>query len=289
MAVQAEGTTIHPTFASLVSGGAAHLKVAGVESPRLEAELLLAHVADRSRTQLLTSPDRSPSPEQAQAFARLLARRLTREPLPYILGHWEFYGLDLKVDGRALIPRPETEHLVERAVVRASSFPKPRIYDVGTGSGCIAVALARHLPQSCIYATDLSTEALTLAKENAIRLGARIHFCQGDLLQPLPEPAHLIVANLPYIARDEWATLMPEVGHYEPRLALDGGDDGLAVIRRLLTQAVSRLHPHGILLMEVGARQADAVRHLARASFPQARIGFIRDYAGHARVLEVCL
>lgn len=293
MLIHADVRAVEQTVISLLSRGAARLETAAVETPRLEAELLLAHVLGLSRTQLLASSDQTLSSEQAQMFERLLARRLTREPLPYILGHWEFYGLDFRVDARGLIPRPETEHMVEQAIARARALPipKPGICDVGTGSGCVAIALALHLPQVRLYATDLSTEALALAKENAAHLGvlSRIHFLQGDLLQPLPNPVHLIVANLPYIAHDEWETLAPEVGRYEPRLALDGGSDGLDLIRQLLIQSVTRLHPHGIVLLEVGAAQAEAVRRLALSTFPHARTEFIHDYAGHARIVEVCL
>lgn len=270
------------------------LLTAGVNEPRLDAELLLSRHLGLTRAALLAQPDRLLSSAEAETLAALLARRATREPLPYILGVREFFGLCFAVDPRVLIPRPETELLVERALWLAShmSLSGPlRIADVGTGSGCIAVALAVHLSHALIYATDVSAEALAVAQRNAAMQGvaSRIRFLWGDLLSPVPQSVHLIVANLPYIPAQEWETLPPEVGRFEPRSALDGGSDGLDLVRRLLTQAPSYLLSGGALLLEVGAGQGETVTRRARAAFPQAKVELIPDLAGHARVVQVSL
>ena len=256
--------------------------------------MLLSRHLDLTRAALLAHPDRLLSSAEAETLAVLLARRATREPLPYILGVREFFGLCFAVDPRVLIPRPETELLVERALWLAShmSLSGPlRIADVGTGSGCIAVALAVHLSHALIYATDVSAEALAVAQRNAAMQGVASHirFLWGDLLSPVPQSVHLIVANLPYIPAQEWETLPPEVGRFEPRSALDGGSDGLDLVRRLLAQAPSYLLSGGALLLEVGAGQGETVTRLARAAFPQAKVELIPDLAGHARVVQVSL
>ncbi|MCC7354951.1 MAG: peptide chain release factor N(5)-glutamine methyltransferase [Anaerolineae bacterium] len=248
------------------------LAVAGVDEPRLDAELLLSHHLGLTRVALVAHPDRLLAPAEIASLTALLARRAGREPLPYILGTREFFGLHFAVDPRVLIPRPETELLVERALLlvsrRQPSQPL-RIADVGTGSGCIAVALATHLPNANIYATDVSAGALAVAQKNAATHGveSRVRFLLGDLLSPLPQPMHLIVANLPYVARQEWDMLSSEVGYYEPRPALDGGPDGLDLVRRLLAQAPAYLLPGGALLLEIGAGQGEAVKESAFAAF----------------------
>ncbi len=262
----------------------------GIESPRFDADLLLTHVLGTNRALLLAHLDRPLSPEQQARFHKLVARRADREPLAYLLGHREFYGLDFLVDPRVLIPRPETEHLVEEALRLAARLPPSlRLADVGTGSGAIAVALAVHLPQATVYALDASAEALAMAAANAQRHGVsgRVRCLAGDLLTPLPEAVHLIVANLPYVARDEWAALAPEIREHEPRQALDGGPDGLNLIRRLLATAPSHLCPGGAVLLEIGAGQGAAVIALARRHFPQAAVRLLPDYAGLDRVVVV--
>lgn len=284
-------------------------------APRLGAEVLLAHVLGVSRAHLLAHPERLLSEPEWAAYARLVERCGQGEPLFYLIGHREFYGLDFLVDSRVLIPRPETELLVERALEFISAHFPSTIADIGTGSGCIAVTLAVHLSNSLsspsrlsqssergdveggekglrtIYATDISLAALEVARANAERHGVthKITFLQGDLLAPVPEPVDLIVANLPYVARDEWGQLAAEanVAEFEPIIALDGGPDGLALFRRFFQQAPTRLAPGGAVLLEVGAGQAEAVMALARAAFPRARISMARDYAGLERIVSV--
>lgn len=267
------------------------LENAGVDSPRLDAELLLAHVLEANRAAVLTRPDRRLTPKQLTSYRYLVERRAAREPLAYILGCREFFGLDFAVDPRVLIPRPETELLVEEALRLVRPKPSPLLADVGAGSGAIAVSLAVHLPQATVYALDDSPGALAVTAENARRHGvdARIHCLHGNLLASLPEPVDLVTANLPYVAAPEWEDLAPEIRHYEPRAALDGGPDGLALIRGLLGAAAPHLRLQGAILLEIGAAQGQAVTALAQRHFPSAQIGLRHDYAGLDRLVVVQL
>jgi release factor glutamine methyltransferase len=262
----------------------------GVESPRLDAELLLSQVLGASRATILAWPERQLTPKQLTAYRNLIARRAAREPLAYILGQREFFGLDFMVDPRVLIPRPETELLVEHALHRARALAvPPHIADVGAGSGAIAVALAVHLPGATVYALDGSAGALEVASVNARRhrVGDRLSCLQGDLLEPLQEPVDLITANLPYVTTAEWECLPPEIRMHEPRSALDGGPDGLDFIRRMLSTAGPYLRPDGAILLEIGASQGAAATALARDSFPQAAVTLHQDYAGLDRMVAV--
>jgi release factor glutamine methyltransferase len=265
------------------------LRSEGVDSPRLDSELLMARVLASDRAAVLTWPERQLTPKELTTFRRLVARRAAREPLPYILGHREFFGLDLVVDRRVLIPRPETELLVERALDLAGTRDARLVADVGAGSGAIAVALAVHLPQVTVYALDDSAEALAVTSENARRHAVqdRIHCLVGDLVEPLPQPVDLVTANLPYVASGEWPALPPEVREYEPRAALDGGVDGLDAIRRLLSSVAPYLRARGAVLLEIGATQGEAVSALARTHFPQAAVRLHQDYAGLDRLVVV--
>jgi len=260
---------------------------AGIEESRLDAELLLVHALGITRAQLHAHPQGQLSPAELASYRQLIERRARREPVAHIVGHKEFYGLDLFVDSRVLIPRPETELLVERAI--EISQRQSVVADVGTGSGAIAVSLAVHLPQVLVYATDASLGALEVAACNCRRhcVEGRVHLLQGHLLEPLPEPVDLIVANLPYVSQAELAQLPPEINCYEPREALNGGPDGLDHIRRLLAQAEGHLKPGGFVLLEIGAAQGPAVVALAKRHFPAARVEIARDYAGLDRVVMV--
>ena len=266
---------------------AAVLEKANIEEARLDAEILLAHALGITRAQLHAHPQGQLSSAELANYRQLIERRARHEPVAYIVGHQEFYGLDLLVDSRVLIPRPETELLVEKAI--EISQRRSVVADVGTGSGAIAVSLAIHLPQVLVYATDASAGALEVAARNCRRHGVedRVHLLQGHLLEPLPEPVDLIVANLPYVSQAEWAQLPPEINCYEPREALDGGLDGLDRIRRLLARAGEYLRPQGAILLEIGATQGEAVVALARCHFPAARVEIARDYAGLDRVVMV--
>ena len=266
----------------------------GVDSPRLDAELLLADTVAANRAWLLAHPDRRLTPKELTRFRDLVARRAAREPLAYILGHREFFGLDLLVDARVLVPRPETELLVERALawLRQRHRPKAaRIADVGAGSGAIAVALAVHLPTAVVYALDASPGPLAVTGENARRHGveARVHCLQGDLLAPLPVVVDLVAANLPYVATHEWSGLAPEIREHEPRAALDGGTDGLEIIGRLLRTAGAHLAKEGAIVVEIGAGQGAAATALAKEQFPGALVELQRDYAGLDRLAVIVI
>jgi release factor glutamine methyltransferase len=251
----------------------------------LEAEILLAHALDMSRANLLTHPERRLETNQLANYQALIRRRASGYPLPYLTGSIEFYGLAFEVTPEVLIPRPETETLVDLALARRPAT----IVDVGAGSGCIAVALAVHLPQATICAIDLSPAALAVARRNVERHGVaeRVRLMVGDVLSPRPSPAELIVSNPPYISTGDCASLPISVRDHEPRPALDGGPDGLTVVRRLLTQAPAVLEPGGRILIEIGADQGEAVSRLARTYFSRAAICVHPDLAGRDRVLEI--
>lgn len=267
------------------------LAAAGNDSPRLDAEVLLAHVLGQDRAWLYQYPQAHPEPAALNRLAELLNRRQQREPVAYLTGHKEFFGLEFEVNPSVLIPRPETELLVETALQLAQGRFCPSIVDVGTGSGCIAVALARHLPAARIWAVDISCQALAVARRNVRRHTAagRVNLVQADLLQPVTGPFDVIASNPPYVSPDELGagTMQPEVARYEPRLALDGGNEGLAVIDRLLAQARTKLKPGGQVLVEIGAAQGQAALRLARAYFPGAKVELKQDLAGLDRLLVI--
>jgi len=270
----------------LVAEGSARL-CAVTDAPRLEAEMLLAHASGLPRTALLAHPEYSPTPTQQTNYQTLIRRRASGFPLPYLTGRVQFYDLEFAVTPGVLIPRPETEALVGLALERRPQV----VLDVGTGSGCIAVTLAVHLPNAQVFATDLSTPALRLARANARhhRVHKRVRLVRCDLAGPLRGPFDLAVSNPPYIAREEWGRLPASVRQHEPHLALDGGSGGLAVIRRLLAGVPRAIRPGGRLLVEIGAAQGEAVLDLARSALPDADASIHHDLAGRERVLEVKL
>jgi release factor glutamine methyltransferase len=244
------------------------LKEAGIEMPRLEAELLMAHVCGVSRLEILRGMDRELTPEEIEHLEELLSQRARRVPLAYLLGSKEFYGLSFLVTPNTLIPRPETELLVDFAIETFQNHPQPRIVDVGTGSGCIAVAVATHLPQARILAIDISAEALRVAKRNAKRhhVEGQILFVKSHLLECLAaQRADLILANPPYIPTHEIESLPPEVRDYEPRIALEAGAEGLAFHQTLIQEAPRVLVPGGWLGLEVALGQAAVVAEKMRA------------------------
>ncbi len=255
-----------------------------IHIPPRETQLLLAHVLGRPREWVIAHPDTPLTLEQTDRYHALLARAEAGVPLPYLLGHWEFFGLDFQVTPAVLIPRPETELLVELALKRRPQA----IADVGTGSGIIAITLAVKLSGAQVVASDLSPEALAVASANAKQhnVTERITFLQSELLESYSaQRFDLICANLPYIPAGDLENL--EVARHEPRLALDGGPDGLSLIRRLLTQAPRQLAPGGRVLLEIEYRQGQAVGALAREAFPGADIHIHQDLAGLDRVVEI--
>lgn len=279
--------TIHAFRQSAID----RLTEADVDEPRLTAEVVLAHALDITRTQLLTKSDEPLTPDQLARAQRDLDRLAHGEPLAYVVGHREFYDVDLLTDARALIPRPETECLIEHALKTFADHPAPLIADVGTGCGAIAVTLAKHLPRAKVIATDLSAEALELAHENAQRIGVadRIDFRVGSLLEPITESIDLLAANLPYIDDKDWPYLAKTIRGHEPKMAFTGGPDGLDLVRRLLHDAPRVTHLDSVILLEIGAYHGDAVTEIAHQNFPRAYVEIKPDYAGLDRlaVIEV--
>ena len=258
--------------------------------PILDAQTLLAHITGRNRAWLLAHPEAQLDPQQQHALAEAIHRLQRGEPLPYILGQWEFYALDFTISADTLIPRPETELLVEHALHWLQEHPQNRrAADVGTGSGCIAVTLAVHTPDLWVAAVDISPAALQIARANAHRhhVASRVAFVEADLLSFESDqlPLHLICANLPYVPSATVVDL--EIYGKEPTLALDGGPDGLSLIRRLLTQAVHCLEPGGLVLLEIEASLGKAALTLAHEVFPEASISLHRDLAGRDRLIRI--
>lgn len=259
----------------------------GIPTPRLDSEVLLAYAFSTDRLGLYLRYGRIVPESVLEVFRSLVRRRVAREPVAYITGEKEFYGLSFRVTRDVLVPRPETELLVEHFVSRVRKDLASRVLDVGTGSGIIAVAVATELPESFVVATDISASALVVARENAQRhhVTSRIEFRCGDLLDVLQsgETFDAVLANLPYIPTGEFKLLEPEVTQYEPRLALDGGEDGLTLIRRLVKAVPVALKPGGWLALEIGAGQGEAVAEQIQrtdAFEPPTRIP---DYAGIER------
>jgi release factor glutamine methyltransferase len=261
----------------------------GIDSARLDAELLLGLAVTATRIQLVVDAKRPLSAEELARFRELVKRRRTFEPVAYILGEREFYGRRFRVDRRVLVPRPDTEALVEVALARTRHVSMSmRALDLCTGSGCVAVTLARERPTSTVYATDASADALAVARDNALRLGAyNTVWTLGDLFDAV-SPAlrlDLVTANAPYIPTGELASLQIDVRRHEPRVALDGGADGLDVIRRIVVGAPRHLIPGGVLALEVGAGQApSAIDLLHGGGFRE--VGARRDYGGIERVVS---
>jgi release factor glutamine methyltransferase len=257
----------------------------------MDAESLLLHVLrksdpERNRAWLIAHADSPTMPKVGQEFKTLTTRRFAGEPIQYIVGETEFYGLTFRVTPDVLIPRPETEHVVEKVIALAAQFPQPRIVDVGTGSGAIAIALAHELPRAEITATDISTAALGVACENAKRNGVagRIRFVEGDLLAPVAgETFDFVISNPPYVAERDRDALAVEVRDYEPATALFAGEDGLNIYRRLIPAALAALAPGGFLVVEIGFGQAESLRSLLNEQGFE-KIDFTPDLQGIPRV-----
>ncbi|MDQ4076199.1 MAG: peptide chain release factor N(5)-glutamine methyltransferase [Chloroflexota bacterium] len=278
----------------MLKWGTQELSDAGIPTARLDAEVLLGAVLGLSRAQVLARLHTTMRRHERGPFVALIHRRKRGEPVAYILGKKEFYGRDFMVDQRVLIPRPETEELVDRCLDTLEGIPAPRVADIGTGSGAIAVTLVAEHNDLVVVATDVSAEALSVARENARRYGVagRIDFREGSLLEPLFDlpPFDLIVANLPYVGTDELELLEPDVREYEPYTALFAGPEGLdlfpAFFKQLRDNTV--LKPEGVVLLEIGYAQGAALARLARSYFPEARtIAVHKDLAHHDRFVEL--
>jgi release factor glutamine methyltransferase len=273
------------TIRELLGPAREYLEGKGVPSPRLDAEYLLAHVLGVPRLELYLDHDRPLEPAEVDELRELIRRRGRREPLAYVLGSWSFYGIELHCDARALVPRPETEILVERCLALLSGIGSPVVADVGTGSGAIALALASSLPEAAVTAIDISPEALALAAENAAAngLAERVELLQGDLLAPVAgRHFDLIASNPPYVA--EGAAVDREVSGYEPPGAVFAADRGRAIHRRLAADARACLGPGGHLVTEVGEGQAPwLAEHLASLGYEAVEV--TRDLRGVERVI----
>jgi len=280
-----------PVLRTVIQDTHQKLEAAGIPDARLEAEVLVMNVMRMARQSVFAEQDTEVSGQQQSALDAFLERRYLREPLAYILGQREFYGITVILTPAVLIPRPETEGLVEHALFMAMMGMESQeltIADVGTGSGAIAINLAIHLPAAKIFAVDVDDAVLDVAAYNvrAHGVGERVSLAIGDLLDAVPEPIDLIVANLPYIPTDRIPTLQPEV-QQEPALALDGGPDGLDLIRRLLTQAEEKLKDTGIILLEMDPDQIPIIQELVFKHFPEGSTSVEKDLAGMDRILTI--
>lgn len=258
------------------------------EAPALDAQVLLAHILAKPRAWVLTHPEATPSPEQEKALKKALAQLQSGIPLPYVIGHWEFFGLDFNLTPDVLIPRPETEELVEEALAWLNHKPNARVLDMGTGSGCIPVSLARNAPGISLVAVDRSNAALHIAHQNAAKHGVaeRITFAQSDLFSNVPPaPYNLLLANLPYIPTETLKTL--DVYTREPNLALDGGADGLDLIRRFLKDAPKFLAPNGMMLLEIDSPHGEKALATAKEFFPEAKYELLQDLSERDRFIKI--
>lgn len=280
------------TIKALINWTTDFLSRKGIDSPRADAQILLAHVLKCKRVDLLVRYDEQPSEAERTRFRELIQRRVAGWPVAYLVGSRDFYLLSFDVTPAVLIPRPETETLVLEALEFLKPLKSPRVLDLGTGSGCIAISLVHQNKDkdTHITAVDISPDALDMAKRNAVKNGIekKITFLQGDLFTPLAQDASfdLIVSNPPYIAQAEFAGLAPDVRDHEPRVALDGGPDGLRYYRRIAADVGRHLKAGGRLMLEIGYTQDEAVRGIL-AERPELELGLtLKDMAGHSRVVQ---
>jgi release factor glutamine methyltransferase len=278
------------TIGKLLNWTTDYLRRRGSESPRLDAEVMLAFVFDWQRVQLYTHFEEEVGERARSAFRDLVRRRAEGSPVAYLVGRKEFYSLTLAVSPAVLIPRPESEFVVVEFQQVAKTIEVPRVVDVGTGSGCLAIACAHQHPTARVIAVDLSPEALELAGKNAARHGVadRIEFRQGDLLEPVvgEGPFDVILSNPPYIPTGDIPNLEAGVRDYEPHLALDGGPDGLGVVEGLIAQSIPLLKPGGHLILEIGSAQEPPVRALITAHSEFALTPTVYDLRKHPRVIR---
>jgi release factor glutamine methyltransferase len=278
------------TLGSLLDWTAKHLAQKGCESPRIDAEVLLAHAVGCKRIDLYgMRHGEEASADIRKRYRDLISRRLEGAPVAYLVGKKEFFGLEFKVSPAVLIPRPDTEVLINVCLELAKKLPQPRIVDVGTGSGCIPITLAKHLPKAQVTTIDMSPEATGIAKENAGKhlVYDRVRFLQGDVLEPVAtETFEFVVSNPPYIAGEDWDSLPVGVRQYEPRLALDGGPGGFDVFDRLIAQASDRLVPGGWLIIEIGSPQEKQARAKIETVAEYELAPTVLDGSGHPRVLK---
>lgn len=274
----------------IINEAARNFAIAGIPSPRLDAEILLSFCLGCERLDFIKNPEEPVSDQVLASFQKLVARRLAWEPVAYITGHKAFWSLVLEVNNSVLIPRPDTEVLVEEAlnIYRQQNWKKIKILDVGTGSGAIALALASEIPDALLTATDVSAAALAIARQNALNLNLdrQIEFRQGNLLEPVDDFFDMIVSNPPYIAQEDYDKLPAGVKDYEPREALLAGPGGLDFYQKIIAEAPRRLKNDGWLLLEIGATQGEQVCNILEACGSYSDIGLRNDYAGLPRVIK---
>ncbi len=271
------------------------LASANSDEAGIESELLLCHVLEISKTKLYSDPERVLTPTETKELQHCVNRCLLHEPIAYILGQCDFYGHDFYVDHCVFIPRPETELLVEEAINfdhhHSISQSQLILADIGTGSGAIAISVALALPQAKVYAIDITASTLHVAHINCQRhhVTHQVTLLQGNLLEPLPEPVNVIIANLPYVKNHELKMLPPEIINFEPSVALIGGEDGLNVIHQLLNQIQAKICPDGCLLLEIGYGQKEPIISLISSHLPQANVEILPDLAGIERIARITL
>jgi release factor glutamine methyltransferase len=281
------------TLVEAVNSAAITLSTAGIANARLDAEVLLSHILSKDRIWLITHRDDVLDDKDRRAFDAMIQRRTIREPLQYLIGNQEFWGLEFKVTPDVLIPRPETELIIETALaVVVDRDRRVRIIDLCTGSGCIAVCLAKELASAHVIATDASERALAVARENARKHGVadRIRYLEGDLFEPLEEldirgQIDIVVSNPPYVRAGELPMLQPEVREYEPELALVAGPDGTEIAARIITFASEYLRKSGTFIMEMGLGQAETLTRMVEATGAYSKPGILKDLAGIERVI----
>lgn len=259
------------------------------DSAEFDARLLLEHALSVPRSYLIAHDTDTLTTDQINAYLRLITRAERGEPIPYIIGSIPFRHADIRVTPAVLIPRPETEQLVDLALRWAKGKQNLRVLDVGTGSGCVAISLAQELDKADVTAVEISAEALTIAQQNGIDNGVTVNWCAGSLLEPVTGRFDLIIANLPYVAESERDLLGDGTRDFEPHLALFGGADGLDLVRDLLAQARNHLVPNGAIMLEIGFQQGQSALALAQNAFPEASTACLPDYAGNDRFISIVL
>ena len=272
-----------------------YLKSKGIENPRLNAEVLLARQLNLERMRLYLNFDQPLTGEEISGYRSLIKRRVSREPLQYITGTQEFWSLDFLVDRHVLIPRPETEIVVEQAISLARTVEQNegqslQVLDLGTGCGAISIALAKEIPGAMIWATDISEKALCLARRNALKHGVsvRLRFCQGDLWKPLLDrnsPFDIVVSNPPYVTSGQYNDLPPEIRNNEPRLALDGGEDGMYYLKKIIKGAHDFMNPGGWIILEMAPGQTEKALTIMDQTGGYERMERIKDYSRAYRVV----
>jgi release factor glutamine methyltransferase len=283
------------TILTVLKWTASYFATHDIENPRSDAEILLAHVLDSERVDLYLRYDQPLTDSELARYKALIKRRVSREPVAYIVGHKGFWEIELTVGPDVLIPRPETECLVEASLAileTESNGDTLRILELGTGSGAIILTLAKQHPRHVYFASDRSVNALKVAAENAVSagIGNKVKFFCADWLSPLGDrsgPMDMIVSNPPYIPRDDLKGLMPEIYCFEPRLALDGGNDGLSCLVQIITAAYLFLKPGGQLILEIGHDQRKAIARIIEQTGRYRNIRFLKDYGGHDRVVSM--